>query len=404
MLRHRHRRRRRGRGARSSPRAGCASSCSRRARPPARRGLHRPPARHDAAPLPRRRPDRDARQPADRAAARPRRRRHDDRQLRHLLPHARPRARALARGARPRRRARRRASTASSGAQRRRGPARARRAQRGDDPRAAPSALGWSGGYLHRNARGCSGSGVCAFGCPTGAKQHTGDDVRPARAGTRARARHRRARRRGSLRGAARRAARDRRRRPAARRRRPRRRRRRRRSTRRCLLAAAGSAPAGARAQPLPPPRDRASGRVFDEDVDMAAASRRPTASTSSPPTGSCSRASPARRTSSRCRCRSPGDEHRELMLALPPRRAGGLMICDRSRGRVRAARAAPVIRYDLNRRHAHGPRGHRPARRAELAAGARARARPDAAAPSRRDGGPAPLRGSTVSAAPTSS
>lgn len=34
--------------------------------------------------------------------------------------------------------------------------------------------LGWSSGYLSRNARGCVGSGVCAFGCPTSAKQHTG--------------------------------------------------------------------------------------------------------------------------------------------------------------------------------------------------------------------------------------
>jgi choline dehydrogenase-like flavoprotein len=34
--------------------------------------------------------------------------------------------------------------------------------------------LGWSHGYLNRNAKGCVGSGVCAFGCPTSAKQHTG--------------------------------------------------------------------------------------------------------------------------------------------------------------------------------------------------------------------------------------
>jgi choline dehydrogenase-like flavoprotein len=34
--------------------------------------------------------------------------------------------------------------------------------------------LGWSFGYLRRNAKGCVGSGVCAFGCPAGAKQHTG--------------------------------------------------------------------------------------------------------------------------------------------------------------------------------------------------------------------------------------
>lgn len=36
-------------------------------------------------------------------------------------------------------------------------------------------ALGWSGDFLERNARGCVGSGVCAFGCPTGAKQHAGE-------------------------------------------------------------------------------------------------------------------------------------------------------------------------------------------------------------------------------------
>jgi choline dehydrogenase-like flavoprotein len=36
-------------------------------------------------------------------------------------------------------------------------------------------ALGWSGRFLDRNAKNCVGSGVCAFGCPTGAKQHTGE-------------------------------------------------------------------------------------------------------------------------------------------------------------------------------------------------------------------------------------
>jgi choline dehydrogenase-like flavoprotein len=40
--------------------------------------------------------------------------------------------------------------------------------------RRGAAALGWSHGYLRRNARGCVGSGVCAFGCPTSAKQHTG--------------------------------------------------------------------------------------------------------------------------------------------------------------------------------------------------------------------------------------
>jgi choline dehydrogenase-like flavoprotein len=35
-------------------------------------------------------------------------------------------------------------------------------------------ALGWSSDFLFRNAKGCVGSGVCAFGCPTSAKQHVG--------------------------------------------------------------------------------------------------------------------------------------------------------------------------------------------------------------------------------------
>jgi choline dehydrogenase-like flavoprotein len=38
----------------------------------------------------------------------------------------------------------------------------------------ASERLGWSGDYIFRNAKGCVGSGVCAFGCPAGAKQHVG--------------------------------------------------------------------------------------------------------------------------------------------------------------------------------------------------------------------------------------
>jgi choline dehydrogenase-like flavoprotein len=34
-------------------------------------------------------------------------------------------------------------------------------------------ALGWSGDFIYRNVRGCVGSGVCTFGCPTSAKQST---------------------------------------------------------------------------------------------------------------------------------------------------------------------------------------------------------------------------------------
>jgi choline dehydrogenase-like flavoprotein len=34
--------------------------------------------------------------------------------------------------------------------------------------------LGWSGDFIFRNASGCVGSGVCAFGCPTSGKLHMG--------------------------------------------------------------------------------------------------------------------------------------------------------------------------------------------------------------------------------------
>ncbi len=40
--------------------------------------------------------------------------------------------------------------------------------------RRGTEALGYSGDHLFRAVRGCIGSGVCAFGCPSGAKQHTG--------------------------------------------------------------------------------------------------------------------------------------------------------------------------------------------------------------------------------------
>ena len=55
-------------------------------------------------------------------------------------------------------------------------------------------ALGLRGDFLLRNARGCVGSGVCAFGCPSGAKQHAGITYVPARLGGRRDDLHRRAR------------------------------------------------------------------------------------------------------------------------------------------------------------------------------------------------------------------
>ena len=40
--------------------------------------------------------------------------------------------------------------------------------------RRGAEALGWSGDFVYRNVRGCVGSGVCNWGCPTSAKQHVG--------------------------------------------------------------------------------------------------------------------------------------------------------------------------------------------------------------------------------------
>ena len=111
-------------------------------------------------------------QPADRAAARPGGGRHDAGQLRHVLPH--PAAvlerwrdelglRRAGRG-----RARARTSAASSAMLNVvQVHARAGRAQR--RRRHAAASSGWAGRATssHRNARGCVGSGVCAFGCPT---------------------------------------------------------------------------------------------------------------------------------------------------------------------------------------------------------------------------------------------
>ena len=119
----------------------------------------------------------DGRQHADPAAARPQRGRHDARELGHLLPHPGAGAGAVARALRAR------------GAHRARVDPLFRRVERILNVAQVPpelagrnaavvkrgaDALGWSGDYIYRNVKGCVGSGVCAFGCPTNAKQHTG--------------------------------------------------------------------------------------------------------------------------------------------------------------------------------------------------------------------------------------
>ncbi|HYH89945.1 MAG TPA: FAD-dependent oxidoreductase [Solirubrobacteraceae bacterium] len=162
--------------------------------------------------------------------------------------------------------------------------------------------LGWSGDYVRRNVRGCVGSGVCAYGCPANAKQHVGITYVPKAhaagattyTGVHARRIERRGRRAtgvecttaggGRLRVHA----------PivvvAAGR-----------SIRRRCSPATGSAPPRAssgatyRCIRRPP-----CGRAWTRSSTWLAASRSPTSSTSSPPTGSCSRASPGRPTTSR--------------------------------------------------------------------------------------------------------
>ena len=321
------------------------------------RDADRPAARHARPAVSRRRAGRDGRQPADRAAARPRGRRHDARELAapasarpdHVLDRWRRGVRA---GRAHARRARARVRARGGHARRRRRAARAGRRERRDHRRGAER-LGWSGGYLRRNARGCQGSGVCAFGCPTGAKQHAGDAyLAPARAagalvctGARAErdrdARPPRRRRRGAHRG--RRAAHGRGGRVRGRRRHD-----------PHAAAARRQRPRGGRAGPLGRnlslhPATAIWG-VFDEPVDMArgvpqayyvdefATDGIMLEGIAGPP-DYLAMSAPL-----------TGDRHRELMLRyrhVAPVRADDL----RHRARPRAGRpGAPLIRYDLAR------------------------------------------------------
>jgi choline dehydrogenase-like flavoprotein len=266
--------------------------------------------------------------------------------------------------------------------------------------------LGWRGGYLSRNARGCRGSGVCAFGCPTGAKQHVGEVYLPraleagATLVTDARAE------RILLRGAARRGGGA----PSG------------------EAVAAGVAASGPRGRltvhadtvvvaagaihtPLLLARSGlghspALGRhltvhpatavwgVFDEPVDMShgvpqsyyvdefAADGFVFEGIAGPPDYLALAAPFA------------GDALRELMLAHRRVAQCGLMITDRSRGRVASVLGRPVVRYDLG---AHDTATIHAGllRLAELmwAAGARRVILPVARVPELRDGDSAPLR-----------
>ena len=292
--------------------------------------VHGAPARHDCAALPRRRPDATLGNAADRAAARPRRRRHDARQLRHLLPHAAARCSSCGgerfgleeltpRGAGP---VLPRASSASSTSRRSRPSwpaATPRSCKRGAE------ALGWSRRLpLPQRAR-LRRLGRVRLRLPDARQAARRHHLRAARVGAgahdlspaparggscyeRGRARGVEARPRGGGRAAGRAATR--RSSPAAR------------STRRCCCAAQRPRRrvGRARAQPRAPPGDRAFARcstrrsTWRSGVPQSLLRRR-VRRRGDHVRG---RRRPAR-LRRRCRCRSAGERHRELMLRLPP-------------------------------------------------------------------------------------
>ena len=211
--------------------------------------------------------------------------------------------------------------------------------------------LGWSGGHLRRNARGCQGSGVCAFGCPTGAKQHVGEVYLPRAVaagatiltGVRAerillRGRAQRVAARGARAGAA----------HGVEVRAPR------------VIVAAGAihtplllARSGlggdALGRHLSVHPATAVWGIFDEEVDMSRgvpqsyyvdefADQGFVFEGIAGPPDYLALASPF-----------SGDRLRELMLGHRHVAQCGLMVSDTSRGRVRSVLGRPVVRYDLN-------------------------------------------------------
>jgi choline dehydrogenase-like flavoprotein len=262
--------------------------------------------------------------------------------------------------------------------------------------RRGAEALGWHGGYLRRNARGCQGSGVCAFGCPTGAKQHVGEvylpRARAAGAGIVTGARAERILLRDGRRAAAGVEART--------------------AGGRPLTVRADTVvvAAGAIHTPLLLARSglgrsRALGRhltvhpatavwgVFDEEVDMSrgvpqsyyvdefAREGFVFEGIAGPP-DYLALAAPF-----------SGDRLRELMLGHRHVAQCGLMVTDRSRGRVASVLGRPLVRYDLDEQDARTFHTGL-LRLTELmwAAGARRVILPVARVPELRDGDSAPL------------
>jgi choline dehydrogenase-like flavoprotein len=256
--------------------------------------------------------------------------------------------------------------------------------------------LGWSGGHLRRNARGCQGSGVCAYGCPTGAKQHAGDAyLAPARAagavivpGARATRIVMRGRRAVAVEAAG----------------------------RLTVHADAVVVAAGAIHTPLllgASGLGRGSGRLgrnlsihpatavwglFDEEVDMVRGVPQSYCVDEFAAAGIMLEGIAGPPDHLAMSVPFTGDRHRALMLRYRHVGQCGLMVSDRSRGTVRGRPGAPLIRYDLCRADV-ATIHHGLVRLAELlaAAGARSLILPLARLPELPDADPAPLRAAAL-------
>ena len=261
--------------------------------------------------------------------------------------------------------------------------------------RRGAAALGLSGGYLRRNVRGCVGSGVCAYGCPPGAKQHVGATYVPkavaagAELLTGVRIRRIRTGRGGAVTGVEGDGVRV--------------------DAPRVVLAAGamhtpallaanrlGRSPALGRNLSIHPAT--AARARFDEDVvlwdgvpqsyyvDALAGDGIMLEGIAGPP-DYLAMAIPGH-----------GPEHRALMLDARRLAQFGVMVSDSARGRVRSLRGRPLIRYDLAPADAaRFQRGLELLARIWFAAGAREVVVPVAGVPPLRDGDTAPLRAARV-------
>ncbi|HWV87546.1 MAG TPA: GMC family oxidoreductase [Capillimicrobium sp.] len=261
--------------------------------------------------------------------------------------------------------------------------------------RRGAAALGLSGGYLRRNVRGCVGSGVCAYGCPAGAKQHVGATYVPkavaagAELLTGVRIRRIRTGRDGAVTGVEGDGVRV--------------------EAPRVVLAAGaihtpallaanrlGRSPALGRNLSIHPAT--AARARFDEDVvlwdgvpqsyhvDALAGDGIMLEGIAGPP-DYLAMAIPRH-----------GREHRELMLDARRLAQFGVMVSDTARGRVRSVRGRPIVRYDLAPADAaRFQRGLELLARIWFAAGAREVVVPVAGVPPLRDGDTGPLRAARV-------